>query len=91
MNVYQHYLPQAFPYRVLAPRYTIYAMVDKLITGTRNDGATHGSSFAVTVDLSFGKIWLWLSKVSFDYLHDEGYFELYKNKIELHSGPPLGE
>jgi len=66
-SVYEHYLPLAFPYRLEAHKDTVDDLVRQLISWTRSDTPV-GSSFAVTVERAPERTYLWLSRVSADFI-----------------------
>jgi hypothetical protein len=66
MSIYKKDLPKVFPYFIQANRETVNKLAKALM---EREDLLYGSSFAVTADFnSYGRIILWLSDVSYEYL-----------------------
>lgn len=69
---YEHYLPLVFPYRLVGDQKIVGDAVSALLEVV--EPYHNGSSFAVTVELTGGMRYLWLSKASADRVREMGYF-----------------
>lgn len=74
MSSYKHTLPEVFPFVALVTMDEARVAIDELLAEHRGD-VPNGSSFAITVDAARGHCFLWLSRVSADFIDNnmEGY------------------